>query len=133
MDKKNKRATDTILHNKGAKVRQWNPDNMAKAIVAVRKHEMGWLKVSKTYSVPQKTLRRLADEKYSTREEAATCRPCRHGRSPVFKPDLEGELVRYCLTMEATFYSLRRKRLALDLAIKNKIKRPFNVTMAGRS
>lgn len=132
MDKKNKRATDTILHNKGANVRQWNPDNMAKAIAAVRKHEMGWLKASKTYSVPQKTLRRLADEKYGTPEEAATCR---HGRSPVFKPDLEGELVRYCLAMEATFYGLTRKdlrRLALDLAIKNKIKHPFNDTMAGR-
>ena len=86
---------------------------------------MGWFKGSKTYSVPQKTLQMLDDEKYGSPEEAATC-----------KLDLEGELVCDCLTIEATFYSLTRKdlrRLALDLPIKNKINHPFNDTMAGRS
>ncbi|XP_014469451.1 PREDICTED: uncharacterized protein LOC106741702 [Dinoponera quadriceps] len=129
-----KKLEDSFLHNKRrVKIRQWDSSNMAKAIAAVRKHEMGWLKASKTFQVPQKTLRRLADEKYGTPEEAATCKL---GRPPVFSPELEKELLRYCLTMETTFHGLTRKnlrRLALQLAIKNNIKHPFNDIMAGKS
>jgi hypothetical protein len=120
-------------HNKGTKIRQWNPRNMAKAIAAVRKPKMGWLKASKTFQVPQKTLRRLADEKYGTPEEAANCR---HGRPPAFSPELEQQLVRYCLTMETSFFGLTRKdlrRMALQLAVRNNIKHPFNDIMAGKS
>jgi len=43
-------------HTKGKKVRQWNPEDMAKAIAIVRNKEMGWLKASKEMNVPQRTL-----------------------------------------------------------------------------
>jgi len=119
-------------HTKRKKVRQWNPEDMAKAIAIVRNKEMGWLKVSKQMNVPQRTLRRLASEKYGCPEEAASCKL---GRPPVFDAKLEEELVRYCLIMESHFYGLTRKdlrRMALQLAIKNNIKHPFNDIMAGK-
>lgn len=62
---------------------------------------MEWLKVSKIFQVPQKTWRSLAADKYGTPEDAANCK---HGRPSVFTPDLESELVRYCLAMEEKFY-----------------------------
>jgi len=43
-------------HTKGKKVRQWNPEDMAKAIAIVRNKEIGWLKASKEMNVPQRTL-----------------------------------------------------------------------------
>lgn len=122
----------TPAKNKGVKIRTWDPANMALAIEAIRKKEMGWLKASKTYKVPQATLRRLADEKYGSPKEASVTK---HGRPTVFNADLESELVRYCLSMEATFYGLTRKdlrRMALQLALKNNLNHPFNNIMAGR-
>jgi len=119
-------------HTKGKKVRQWNPEDMAKAIAIVRNKKMGWLKASKQMNVPQRTLRRLASEKYSSPEEAASCKL---GRPPVFDAKLEEELVQYCLIMESHFYGLTRKdlhRMALQLAIKNNIKHLFNDIMAGK-
>lgn len=133
MPREKKRKLGSPTHNKGTKIRLWDPENMTKAITAIRNHEMGWLKASKTFQVPQKTLRRLADDKHGTPEEAARCK---HGRPPVFSPALEEELVRYCLTMEDLFFGLTRKdlrRMALQLALKNNIKHPFNSLMAGRS
>lgn len=38
----------------------WSADSMQKAIEAVRKNEMGWLLASKTFGIPQATLRRHA-------------------------------------------------------------------------
>ncbi|KAJ8892069.1 hypothetical protein PR048_004643 [Dryococelus australis] len=57
----------------------------------------------KTFNVPQIYLRWLDDEKYGTPEEAAKCR---HGRSTVLNPELEQQLVDYCLRMQSTFYGL---------------------------
>ncbi|XP_012540412.1 uncharacterized protein LOC105838982 [Monomorium pharaonis] len=117
--------------NKGRKLRQWNPQNMAKAIAAVRNKEMGWLKASIEMDVPQRTLRRLADEKYGSPEKAAACK---HGRAPIFSAELEEELVQYC-SMMSHFYGLTTedlRRMALQLAVRNNIKHPFNNTMAGK-
>lgn len=36
----------------------WSEESMKKAIFAVQNKEMGWLKVSKQFNVPQATLRR---------------------------------------------------------------------------
>jgi len=55
---------------------------------------MGWLKAM---NVPQRTLRRLADEKYDSLEEAASCK---HERFPIFNVKLEKEFVHYCFVME---------------------------------
>lgn len=35
----------------------WSQESMKKAIDAVKKYEMGWLAASKTYGIPQATLR----------------------------------------------------------------------------
>ncbi|KFM67482.1 hypothetical protein X975_05850, partial [Stegodyphus mimosarum] len=105
-------------HNKGNKSRQWNPSNMAEAITAARKREMGWLKASEIIQAPQETLRRIADEKYGTVEKAVDYE---HGRPPVFSPEMKQQRVRYCLTVEANFFGLPGKdlrRMALQLAVK---------------
>ncbi|XP_028049435.1 tigger transposable element-derived protein 1 isoform X1 [Monomorium pharaonis] len=111
--------------------RKWDPQNMAKAIEAVRNKEMGVHKASKKMHVPKSTLQRLVNMKYCSPKEAMSCKI---GRSPVFNVELEKELVEYCLTMEKLFYGLTRndlRYLALQLAIKNDIKHPFN-GMAGK-
>ena len=44
----------------------WDIGNMAKAIEAIQRSEMGILRASKTFHVPYKTLLRLADKQYCT-------------------------------------------------------------------
>jgi hypothetical protein len=36
----------------------WSEESMKKAILAVQNKEMGWLKASKNFNIPQATLRR---------------------------------------------------------------------------
>jgi hypothetical protein len=43
--------------------KQWDPAKMASAVDAVTKGEMGYLKASKLYGVPQTTLERLAKKR----------------------------------------------------------------------
>ncbi|KAJ8870821.1 hypothetical protein PR048_027120 [Dryococelus australis] len=97
----------TSTYNKGAQVRQRNPNNVAKAIKAIehlklltyhRKLLDGWLK-----------------KNYGTPKDAAKCK---HGRLTVQNPETDQTLVDYCLRMKATFYNLTRPDLrSLGIAI----------------
>ena len=41
----------------------WREEDMANAIAAVEREEMGWLRAAKDFNVPQATLRRRARNK----------------------------------------------------------------------
>ncbi|KAJ8935949.1 hypothetical protein NQ314_012571 [Rhamnusium bicolor] len=90
------------------KQKQWNSDDMQRAIVAVRQQEMGTLKASKTFNVPRSTLQRSAKNVELDPEEAATIKL---GRKTILGDEVEEELVRYILLTEAKFYGLTRKDL----------------------
>ncbi|KAJ8928087.1 hypothetical protein NQ314_019385 [Rhamnusium bicolor] len=104
---------------------QWNSDDMQRAIVAVRQQEMGTLKASKTFNVPRSTLQHSAKMVELDPDEVGTIKL---GRKTVLGDEVEEELVRYILLMEAKFYGLTRKhlrRMAYTLAQRNNIKHPF--------
>lgn len=88
---------------KTRKLRSWSSADMANAIDAVRRKELGLKKASKIYKVPRTTLQRLAKEQYGTPLEAAKTKV---GRPTVLSRELEEELVQYCLAMEASFLGL---------------------------
>ncbi|KAJ8932518.1 hypothetical protein NQ314_014610 [Rhamnusium bicolor] len=114
------------------KRKQWNSDDMQRAIVAVRQQEMGTLKASKTFDVLRSTLQRSAKKVELDPEEAATIKL---GRKTVLDDEVEEELVRYILLMEAKFYGLTRKdlrRMGYTLAQRNNIKHPFICGAAGK-
>nr|CAI5862405.1 unnamed protein product [Callosobruchus analis] len=82
--------------------------NMISAVAAVQTKKMGYLKASKTFSVPRATL---------------------------FRFDIESQLVDYILVMEGLFYGLIRmdlRRLAYQVAVQNNIENPFREGVAGR-
>ena len=57
------------------------------------------------------------------------------GRPTVLGKDIEEELVRYCLAMEASFFGLTRadlRRIAVQLAERNNIAHPFKDEIAGK-
>lgn len=115
------------------KNRTWSSESMTKAIEAVREKKMGWKKAAKTFRVPKTTLMRLSQQKYGSPEEASEAKM---GRPTVLSRELEDELVKYCLAMEATFFGLTRsdlRRMAFQLAERNNINHPFSKgNMAGR-
>lgn len=117
----------------GKKRKKWNVGDMERAIIAVRQHAMGTLKASKMFKVPRSTLQRSAKMLELQPIEAAQIKL---GRKAILGNDLEDELVRYILEMEAKFHGLTRKdvrRMAYTLATRNNIKHPFGGNMAGRA
>nr|CAH7767142.1 unnamed protein product [Callosobruchus chinensis] len=98
---------------------------MVKAVKAVRNKEMGYLKASKFFNVPKGTVERYSKSDKSPEELVKLS----IGRKPVFSKELENDLVKYALAMEQRFYGLRSgdmKRMAFQLAFRNKIPHPFN-------
>uniref|UniRef100_A0A8D8TGF6 HTH psq-type domain-containing protein n=1 Tax=Cacopsylla melanoneura TaxID=428564 RepID=A0A8D8TGF6_9HEMI len=117
---------------KGKKIRQYNQENMEKAINAVRSREMGYMKASSLFGVPRTTLRNLSNPKYGDVHSASSVKV---GRPTVLGDQLEEQLVEDCLKMEGDFSDLTRKdlkRMALAMAIKNKLTHPFNDHGAGK-
>lgn len=116
------------------KRKQYSIEKMTLAITAVREKKMGYLKASKIYQVPRTTLFRLSQNTIVPAEKAATTRL---GRKCILGENLEQELVDYVLRMEAKFYGLTMKdlrRLAFQLAVKNKLTHPFSEDgLAGRA
>ncbi|XP_063216887.1 uncharacterized protein LOC134527855 isoform X1 [Bacillus rossius redtenbacheri] len=111
--------------DKTKKRKLWKEDQMAKAICAVREKKMGYLKASKVFQVPRATLFRLANNKVLDTKKAASTKL---GRKPLFTPELEEELVKYLVEMEAMFYGLTSKDvciLAFQLAVRNNLAHPF--------
>lgn len=115
------------------KRRQWNEEDMKKAIYAVREKKMGTLKASKTYNVPRGTLRDLSKR---IDESPSKLVVTKIGRKPVLGDILEKQLVNYLLYMEAKFYGFTLgdlRRMAFQLAVKNGVNHPFKEGSAGRS
>nr|CAH7732279.1 unnamed protein product [Callosobruchus chinensis] len=86
---------------------------------------MGYLKASKFFNLPKGTVERYSKSDKSPEELVKLS----IGRKPVFSKELENDLVKYALAMEQRFYGLRSgdmKRMAFQLAFRNKIPHPFN-------
>lgn len=115
------------------KRKQWDESNLERAIIAVRRHEMGTLKASKIFNVPRSTLQRSAKKIELNPSEAAQIKL---GRKSVLGNNIENDLVHYILKTEAKFYGLTRKdlrRMAYNLALRNIIKHPFGGDAAGKA
>ena len=115
------------------KRKRWDEENMAKAVSAIREKKMKLMEAARHFEVPKSTLFRLSLQTDVTAKEAASKKL---GRKPILPSDLEKELVRFLLIMEKKFYGLTRndvRRMAFQLAERNKIPHPFSNTMAGRA
>ena len=99
---------------------------MKAAIDAVKNGKMGWLKASKTYNVPQATLRRHCSGKNKRANNGVKSL----GRfRPIFNEDLEKSLVAHILDLESQLFGLTSadvRRLAFQLANRMGIDCPFN-------
>lgn len=103
---------------------------MKAALDAISKKSMGWLLASKTFHVPQATLRRRFKKKMDCRKGDLG------GRRPVFNSDIETQLVHHIKELETRFFGLTTKdlmALAYQLADRLNINHRFNrdIKMAG--
>lgn len=97
---------------------------MNAAVQAVRYGEMGYLKASKQFDVPKRTL-----ERYVKSEENSSLTKLHMGRKTSLPEIIENELVQYCTELDQKYYSLRMRDirlLAFQLAIKNNLKHSFS-------
>lgn len=109
------------------KRKSWDEAKMEEAITAVREKRMGFLKAAKFFDVPRTTLFRLASKSDVTPPVAAKTKL---GRKTILPPDIERDLVDYCLMMEQKFFGLTRsdvRNMAYQLAVSNNIPNPFGV------
>lgn len=110
--------------SRSTKSRQtWDKDAMKQAIITVKNGNMGFLNGSKTFNVPQTTLRRLAAINNLLLQQIV---PATLGRPP----EIEISLVEYItLQMEGKYFRLTRRdimTLAFQLALRNNINAPFS-------
>ena len=104
---------------------EWQQSNMPLSIDAIKNKEIGFLKASKTFGVPKTTLRRhlKGDNKYALNGKKHV------GRQVDLPEDIEAELVRHAIDLEARFYGLTQqnlRRLAYQIAEINQVKTRFN-------
>lgn len=107
------------------KRKTWCPRAMKNAYLAVKNKEMGYLKASKTFGVPKSTLEDYVKSNTNIDELLQG----KLGRKPTFHPEIEEELVNYCIEMVNKYYGLRAsdiKTMAFQLAIKNNIPHQFS-------
>jgi hypothetical protein len=105
----------------------WREDDMRNAIQAVEREEMGWLLASKTYNVPQATLRRRARNKNkfvkSVEKGLGRFRQC-------LDDSMEKDLVNHVLEqLESRLFgvtSVELRQLAFQIADANGIEHAFN-------
>lgn len=114
--------------------KKWDKLKMKQAVLAVKNKEIGLLKASKTFEVPRSTLKDYVKKPI---EEIQTLLDVPLGRKPILSPQLEDELLEYCLTMERSYYGLTSndlRRMAFQLAMRNNIPHPFSnvIKTAGR-
>lgn len=104
----------------------WSEESMRKAIEAVRNNKMGWLLASKTFGVPQATLRRHASNSNKTLE------PSTKGLGSwkvTFPLEVERKLVAHLKLLESRLFGLTRasvQELAFELAERNGFAHKFN-------
>lgn len=99
---------------------------MKEAVIAVKNKEMVLLKSSKAFQVPRSTLK---DYIKKPEDELQKLLDVPLGRRPILSPDIEDQLVAYCLKMDKPYYGLTTKdvkRMAFQLAIRNNIRHPFS-------
>ncbi|KAJ0172500.1 hypothetical protein K1T71_011639 [Dendrolimus kikuchii] len=111
----------------------WDPEQMKKAIEAVRTKTMGYKKVVKTFFLPRSTLKRLLKD---SQESLDLLVHKLLGRKPILPSFLEEKLVEYILFMECRYYGLTRmdiRKMAFQLALKNNIGNNFMNEVAGRA
>ncbi|CAH1977399.1 unnamed protein product [Acanthoscelides obtectus] len=99
------------------KRKQYNEQDMARAIKAVREKTMGYLKAARSFNVPRTTLFRLSRDGTVTPESAAVTKL---GRKCILGSKLEKELVEYILAMESKFYGLTSQDMAHGLSVGSK-------------
>lgn len=104
----------------------WSPTSMLKAVEEVTNGNMGWLRASKLYGVPQATLRRhaLNKNKLNKTGEKQLVR-----FRPTFSADVERQLVEHIKLLESRFFGLTRNEvleLAYQLAVRNGFPHFFN-------
>ncbi|KAI4460650.1 hypothetical protein MML48_5g00008304 [Holotrichia oblita] len=112
----------------------WNEADMEKALEAVHKGEMGWLKASKTFNVPTATLRRRGLRKNKI---AVNIKKHLGSFESALNKEAESAMVNHILYLESRFFGLITtdvRKLAYEVAEKIKIKHPFNkeLKMAGK-
>ncbi|XP_063923085.1 uncharacterized protein LOC135137388 [Zophobas morio] len=96
---------------------------MAKAIDAVTKKEMGWLKASKSFGVPATTLRRRIKNQMGANKGYLG------GRKTTFTPEVEEEILEHIKRLEEMFFGITRRdlrKLAYDVAERNGIAHNFS-------
>lgn len=109
-----------------AQRKTWDRVKMKEAVITVQNKEMGLLKASKAFQVPRSTLK---DYVKKPAEELQKLLDVPLGRKPILPPQLEYELVEYCLLMDKSYYGLTArcvKQMAFQLAIRNNIRHPFS-------
>lgn len=116
-----------VGHYKRKSTRQsWDPLQMQRAIEAVQNGEMGWLRASRSFDVPQATLRRRATDK----NKRVKANKLGLGRFEVtFNAELERDLVEHIKTLESMLFGLSCddvRSLAYQLAERNGIPHRFN-------
>ena len=104
----------------------WEIQNMEQAIKSIEKKEMGWYLASKTFNVPQATLRRrvLGRNKDVTGAEKGLGR-----YRTTFPLALENDLIQHIKNLESSLFGLSVddvRRLAYQLAEINRIDHRFN-------
>ncbi|XP_023238520.1 uncharacterized protein LOC111637281 isoform X2 [Centruroides sculpturatus] len=132
-DYKIKKMPKTQLNKNNHKRQTWSQEKMAEAVSMVREKKMGLKKAAKFYEVPKTTLRTLSLQA-DIRPEQFVKKTL--GRKPILPEDIEKQLVEYILSMESIFYGLTRmdlRRMAFQLAVRNKIPNQFKEGLAGRS
>ncbi|CAH2218448.1 jg8322 [Pararge aegeria aegeria] len=98
---------------------------MRKAIEAVRSNKMGWLLASKTFGVPQASLRRHASNSNKTLESST--KGC---WKATFPNDVERKLVKHLKLLESRLFGLTRtsvQELAFEMAERNGFAQRFNI------
>ncbi|CAI6371189.1 unnamed protein product [Macrosiphum euphorbiae] len=104
---------------------RWSEESMKKAIIAVQNKEMGWLKASKQFNVPQATLRR----RFHNTNKIAKGIVKHLGRPSCLSSMVEKKLVDHILNLESRFFGMtvkEVKKLAYDFAEEAHIPHNFN-------
>lgn len=105
----------------------WSAVSMQKAIAAVKNNKMGWLLASKTFGVPQATLRRHASESNKNLKPNSKGLGC---WKTTFPPEVERQLVQHLKLLESRLFGLTRtcvQELAFEMAERNGFTHRFNL------
>ncbi|XP_020290120.1 tigger transposable element-derived protein 1-like isoform X2 [Pseudomyrmex gracilis] len=111
---------------------QWQEEDMAKAIKAVREQTKSVKDAARCFNVPEVTLRRKAAKTDVNLNILTNVKLVR--KKPLFTPEMERTLIECCQLIEKKFNGLTRsdiKQMAYQMAIKNRISNQFHENMAG--